>query len=76
MPTYDYKCSKCGHTFEGVAKVNDPNPPCPVHTMVPDPPPCQRGMYLEPCEGPTEKVISAVAIHFQGGGWAKDGYSK
>jgi hypothetical protein len=28
MPTYDYKCKTCGHRWEGVAKMNDPCPPC------------------------------------------------
>lgn len=28
MPTYDYKCCTCGHRWEGVAKMNDPRPPC------------------------------------------------
>lgn len=74
MPTYDYKCLSCGHRFEGVAKMNDPNPPCPH-----EPP---QGMTCEvtaPCGGDTQKVFStgnAPAVQFNGGGWAKDGYSK
>jgi putative FmdB family regulatory protein len=27
------------------------------------------------CGGPLERVISAAAIYFKGGGWFKDGYS-
>jgi putative FmdB family regulatory protein len=27
------------------------------------------------CKGPLERVISAAAISFKGGGWFKDGYS-
>jgi putative FmdB family regulatory protein len=27
------------------------------------------------CGGPLERVISAAAIYFKGGGWYKDGYS-
>ncbi|SVA35438.1 uncharacterized protein METZ01_LOCUS88292 [marine metagenome] len=33
MPTYDYKCEKCGHEFErqlSIAKMNEPTEyPCP-----------------------------------------------
>ena len=28
------------------------------------------------CGGPLERVVSAAAISFKGGGWFKDGYSK
>ena len=28
MPLYDYKCQSCSHVFEGIARVNDPTPPC------------------------------------------------
>jgi putative FmdB family regulatory protein len=27
------------------------------------------------CQGPLEKLISAVAVQFKGGGWYADGYS-
>jgi putative FmdB family regulatory protein len=27
------------------------------------------------CDGPLERVVSAAAISFKGGGWFKDGYS-
>lgn len=68
MPTYDYKCKKCGHKFEGFAKMSDPCPPCPKLMTFP--------LHVEPCEGETEKVFtSAAPVHFQGGGWASDGYS-
>lgn len=61
MPSYDYKCKKCGHIFEGQAKMNDPCPECPQPL----------------CGGVTEKVfIKAAPVHFQGGGWAASGYSK
>lgn len=29
MPFYDFRCTKCGHTFEEMQSVNAPNPPCP-----------------------------------------------
>ena len=28
MPTYDYQCSECGHTFEETLKIADRNVPC------------------------------------------------
>lgn len=33
MPTYTYKCTVCGHRFDGVAKMNDPAPACPAAAM-------------------------------------------
>lgn len=78
MPTYNYKCPKCGHKFEARAGMNDPNPPCPNTVEVPFPPPT-RGMKLEPCGHTVEKDFNwgaAPAVQFNGGGWAKDGYSK
>ena len=68
MPSYDLKCLKCGHTFEHHQKMADPNPPCPA----PAPPEQQT------CGGETIKTFAskkAGAVHFQGKGWAKDGYS-
>jgi putative FmdB family regulatory protein len=29
MPVYEYRCPTCGHEFEKLAKVGDPNPKCP-----------------------------------------------
>ena len=76
MPTYDYKCTKCGHRFEGFAGMNDPCPPCSLLNT-----PVREGTTDEPleaelCGGETVKVITSVAAHFVGGGWAADGYSK
>ena len=34
MPTYDYQCSECGHTFEETLKIADRNVPCET--------PCQQ----------------------------------
>lgn len=80
MPNYDYKCQKCGHTFEGEAKMNDPCPPCPNFmgtsaSVFNDP----MGGVFQPvvCAGTTIKQFTSVPpAHFNGGGWAKDGYSK
>lgn len=29
MPIYELKCGTCGHEFESMQKMNDPNSPCP-----------------------------------------------
>lgn len=29
MPVYEYKCPKCGHKFERLAKHDTPPPDCP-----------------------------------------------
>ena len=34
MPIYEYKCNKCGHKFEKMVRMNDPNPSCPAMAMV------------------------------------------
>ena len=30
MPFYEYECLECRATFERLAKMSDPTPPCPV----------------------------------------------
>ncbi|WP_084685240.1 FmdB family zinc ribbon protein [Methylotuvimicrobium alcaliphilum] len=30
MPTYDYQCRQCQHTFETKHRINDPQPCCPT----------------------------------------------
>ena len=60
MPLYEYGCSDCGHEFELMQKMSDPNPSnCPE---------C-KGAHVE-------KLISTGAFHLKGGGWYSDGYSK
>lgn len=72
MPTYDFRCCKCGYEFERYQKMNDPNPPCPI--VPPEDMTCE---IKDTCGGPTKKMFkSAAPVHFNGGGWAKDGYSK
>lgn len=70
MPAYDFRCKKCGFKFERTQKMDDPNPPCPWNKAA-------TTQYVDECGGETEKLITgAAAVHFQGNGWAKDGYSK
>ena len=60
MPLYEYGCSDCGHTFELMQKMSDPDPShCPEcnGTNVP-------------------KLMSTGAFHLKGGGWYSDGYAK
>ena len=74
MPTYDFKCQKCGHIFELNQGMNDQNPTC-SELQPSDVPDLTIGRM--PCGGETEKVyLSASPVHFSGSGWAKDGYSK
>ena len=80
MPKHNFKCPKCGYKFEADIGMNDPNPTCPngVWTTVPLPPP-SYGKSLTTCGTVTEKDFNwgtSPAAHFQGSGWAKDGYSK
>jgi putative FmdB family regulatory protein len=64
MPIYEYECKKCGHKFEGIARVADPLPTCPKVQ--------EDGVTVCGCE--TKKLISATSFILQGGGWASDGY--
>lgn len=61
MPTYEFKCPKCGATTEEIRsfleRYNDP-PKCPK------------------CESSMEKLISGGAgFVLKGSGWAADGYA-
>ena len=29
MPLYEYECKECGHRFDHLGRMADPNPPCP-----------------------------------------------
>ena len=29
MPLYDFECKACQHRYEAMAKLGEPNPPCP-----------------------------------------------
>lgn len=60
MPTYQYQCKNCAHSFEAVESIkSEPQRKCPS---------CQ--------DGTIERVVGPVVFHLKGDGWAKDGYSK
>jgi putative FmdB family regulatory protein len=60
MPTYDYVCEKCGHSFEYVQSMNDEKlTDCP----------------LEECDGKVKRLLGTGAgIIFKGGGFYETDY--
>lgn len=62
MPTYDYKCTQCGHNFEAFQKISDlPLSDCPH---------CKA-------TGTVKRMISAGAgIIFKGSGFYSTDYKK
>lgn len=62
MPTYEYKCNKCGHMFEHVQKMSDaPLTDCPK----------------EKCKGKVQRLISAgTGLIFKGSGFYETDYKK
>ncbi|MFP6881303.1 MAG: FmdB family zinc ribbon protein [Roseibacillus sp.] len=60
MPTYDYVCEKCGHSFECVQSMNDKKlTDCP----------------LEDCDGKVKRLLGTGAgIIFKGGGFYETDY--
>jgi putative FmdB family regulatory protein len=60
MPTYDYKCEKCGHTFEEDLKIADrkipTESPCVEQILHDDNP---AGQGFEACGGELSQVVSA-----------------
>jgi len=62
MPTYDYRCEKCGHTFEEALKIADRN--------VPTESPCTQDIdvqqtehmsFAEVCGGEVKQIIVAAS---------------
>lgn len=54
MPIYEYRCNPCGHRFERMQKMSDPDPDrCPQCTAA----------------GEVTRLISAVGFRLKGGGW-------
>ena len=60
MPTYDYVCEKCGHSFEYVQSMNDEKlTDCP----------------LEDCDGKVKRLLGTGAgIIFKGSGFYETDY--
>ena len=54
MPTYDYRCEKCGHTFEESLKIADRNAPIelPCAQQIPQ----TKHMNFE-CGGEVKQII-------------------
>lgn len=79
MPLYVYRCEKCGHQFEEMRKVSDPNPPCPkapVELVKEVGSEAVVGSVTgQACGGETAKLITGGTFHLKGSGWASDGYS-
>lgn len=62
MPTYEFRCTKCGREIELQRSIKDETLPlC-----------CEEG-----CDGiEMQQLISRSAFHLKGLGWAAEGYSK
>lgn len=58
MPTYEYGCTSCGHTWETEQSIKEP-----ATTQCPK---CK--------ELAAKRLISPCAFTLNGPGWAKDGY--
>jgi putative FmdB family regulatory protein len=59
MPTYEYRCEKCGHEFEREQRITeDPIKTCPK---------CKAPK--------ARRLISATSFVLKGGGWYSDLYS-
>ena len=58
MPIYEYRCGKCGHTFESMESISDSKTekPCPE------------------CKSVARRMISAAAFHLKGNGWYTSDY--
>ncbi len=61
MPIYEYRCNHCGHQFERLQKISDPDPErCP-----------ECGV-----EGEVSRLISPVGFRLKGGGWYETDFKK
>ena len=61
MPIYEFRCNHCGHRFERLQKMSDPDPQsCPE---------CAA-------EGAVTRLISAVGFRLKGGGWYETDFKK
>lgn len=65
MPTYDYRCDRCGATFERWQSMKDDA--LTVCPLTDGPAEC-----VAPGHGPVKKVFSSVGISFKGSGFYKN----
>ena len=68
MPIYEYKCQKCGFSFEIIQKMNENAPLCDYVVV--------SGSLERICGGTCKKHVSKGSFSLKGGGWYKDGYVK
>lgn len=60
MPIYEYRCNKCGKTFEVLQKISDP--------------PVSSCRFCESED--VSKLLSLTAFSLKGGGWYMTDYNK
>jgi putative FmdB family regulatory protein len=58
MPTYDYKCEKCGHEFEEMLPISRRNEPAEV--------PCERQLHRAApiCDGEVKMKVAAAGFAY------------
>jgi len=59
MPTYEYSCQSCKHSWEQEQSMKDP--------AIEKCPKCKKKK--------AKRLISSTSFVLAGGGWAKEGYS-
>lgn len=59
MPIYDYRCEACGHTFEDLRGINDPDPDACPSCGAPQ----------------VKKMITGGNFQLKGGGWYVTDYA-
>ena len=74
MPTYPYKCRTCGHEWEQVQGINEPDAQCP-NEYTDSRPLVVVGEDLGPRPlHKVERLIGTTNFSLKGEGWYKDGY--
>ncbi|AVP98695.1 transcriptional regulator [Ahniella affigens] len=60
MPIYEYECQTCGHVFDHLQKLSDP-----------DPTQCERCH-----QGPIQRRVTAPSFRLAGSGWYETDFKK
>lgn len=70
MPTYEYRCEKCGTVQEVVHAISEE--PANVQLTLT----CEKGCTWEPHESGMRfrRLVCGSSFALQGQGWARDGY--